>query len=59
MERLQSIITTITWGIMPFIIAAFVELIWLITRKGSAVWNDKVFVGLISALFLRYVGSRP
>jgi chitin synthase len=56
-ERLQSIITTITWGIMPFIIAAFAELIMIISRKGADVWNDKIFVGLISVLFLRYVSA--
>ncbi|KAK5989726.1 Chitin synthase 5-like protein [Cladobotryum mycophilum] len=56
-ERLQSIIAVITWAITPFIIAAFVELIILIVRRGKEMFNDPVFLGLIAVLWFRYLYS--
>ncbi|KAF1811684.1 hypothetical protein P152DRAFT_482717 [Eremomyces bilateralis CBS 781.70] len=56
-ERICSIITCITWFIMPFIIAAFAELIWLLVRKGPKIIDDHVFIGLLSVLVVRYIYS--
>ncbi|KAG4430512.1 hypothetical protein IFR05_013998 [Cadophora sp. M221] len=56
-ERLQSIITAMTWAIMPFIIAAVIGLVIHLVRNGSAIWKDKIFVGLFCILFLRYFYS--
>jgi chitin synthase len=54
-ERIQSIITVITWTIMPFIIAAVIGLIMLFIRKGKHIVDDRIFLGFFSLLFLRYV----
>lgn len=57
-ERLQSIIAVMTWAITPFIIAAVVELIILIVRRGRELFSDYVFLGLMCVLFFRYVSDR-
>ncbi|OAA50335.1 Fungal chitin synthase [Metarhizium rileyi] len=56
-ERLQSIIAVTTWAITPFIISAVAQLIVLFVKKGVKVFEDKVFVGLISVLWIRYLYS--
>jgi chitin synthase len=55
LERLQSVVAVITWAITPFIIAAVVELIHLLIRKGREMFRDTIFIALISVLFARYV----
>lgn len=54
-ERLQSIITVITWWCMPFILAAVIALVMLLVRQGREVVKDKVMMGLSAVLLLRYV----
>ncbi|TWU73194.1 hypothetical protein ED733_004291 [Metarhizium rileyi] len=56
-ERLQSIIAVMTWAITPFIISAVAQLIVLFVKRGVKVFEDKVFVGLISVLWIRYLYS--
>jgi chitin synthase len=56
-ERIQSIIAVLTWAITPFIIAAFVELIIILIKRGDELFRDPVFVTLISILWFRYVYS--
>ena len=56
-ERIQSIIAVCTWAITPFIIAAVVELILILVRRGSELFHDPIFVGLISILWIRYVSE--
>ncbi len=55
-ERLQSIIAVATWAMTPFIITAVGELIYLFARKGLKLFDNRVFLGLMCVLFLRYVG---
>lgn len=57
-ERLQSIVAVMTWAITPFIISAVAQLIVLFVKKGAKVFDDAVFVGLISILWIRYVRRR-
>ncbi|KAL9485346.1 hypothetical protein ACSS6W_004135 [Trichoderma asperelloides] len=57
MERIQSIIAVMTWAITPFIIAAVVELINILVRRGREMFHDTIFVTLISVLFARYFYS--
>lgn len=54
-ERLQSIVAVVTWAITPFIIAAFVELVILLVRRGREAMQDPIFLGLICILWMRYV----
>ena len=54
-ERLQSFVAVMTWAITPFIIAAVVQLVIIFAKKGADVFKDKLFVGLISVLWARYV----
>lgn len=56
-ERIQSIIAVMTWAITPFIIAAVVELMVLIVRRGNDLFQDHIFLGLMCVLFFRYVSS--
>ncbi|KJZ76504.1 hypothetical protein HIM_04233 [Hirsutella minnesotensis 3608] len=56
-ERLQSIVAVTTWAITPFIMAAVVQLIMLVVEHGSALFQDRVFVGLICVLLARYFYS--
>ncbi|CEJ82165.1 Putative Glycosyltransferase family 2 [[Torrubiella] hemipterigena] len=56
-ERLQSVVAVVTWAITPFIIAAFVELIILLVRRGREAMQDPMFLGLICILWMRYVYS--
>lgn len=54
-ERLCSLITIITWWIGPFVVAAIVTLIVVFVRLGARIFDNKLFVGLISVLLFRYV----
>lgn len=54
-ERIQSIIAVITWAITPFIIAAFIELIIILIKRGDELFRDPIFVSLIAVLWFRYV----
>jgi len=56
-ERIQSIITVITWWLMPFILAAVVALVLLFVRKGREIFKDKILLGLAAVLLLRYVSN--
>ncbi|KIE02684.1 chitin synthase, partial [Metarhizium majus ARSEF 297] len=56
-ERLQSIVAVMTWAITPFIISAVAQLIALFAKKGAKVFEDEIFVGLISVLWVRYVSA--
>ncbi|QUC19087.1 uncharacterized protein UV8b_03328 [Ustilaginoidea virens] len=56
-ERLQSIVAVMTWAITPFIMSAVGQLIAMFVRKGAEMFQDKVFLGLMSALWVRYLYS--
>ncbi|KAF1999708.1 glycosyltransferase family 2 protein [Amniculicola lignicola CBS 123094] len=56
-ERIQSIVAVMTWAITPFIIAAVVQLIVLIVRRGGELFKNYIFLGLMCVLFFRYIYS--
>ncbi|KAL7943354.1 glycosyltransferase family 2 protein [Trichoderma barbatum] len=56
-ERLQSFVAVVTWAITPFIIAAVIELLRLFATRGSSIFKNSVFIGLLSVLLARYVYS--
>ncbi|KAK0391145.1 hypothetical protein NLU13_0646 [Sarocladium strictum] len=56
-ERLCSLITIITWWIGPFVVSAIVTLVIVFVRLGAKLFDNKLFVGLISVLLFRYVYS--
>ncbi|ROT38087.1 hypothetical protein SODALDRAFT_181299 [Sodiomyces alkalinus F11] len=56
-ERLQSVITVITWAITPFIMSALVQLVIILVRRGEDLRNDIAFLTLISILAFRYLYS--
>ncbi|KAL7930304.1 glycosyltransferase family 2 protein [Trichoderma chlorosporum] len=56
-ERCQSFVAVMTWAITPFIMAAVAELIRLFIIKGPHVFDNRVFIGLLTILLSRYAYS--
>lgn len=54
-ERICSLITVVTWWIGPFVVASVFGLIIAFIRRGTALFDNKLMVGLGSVLLFRYV----